>query len=110
MELECTRTHAHIDAHVHARASSRQAGPGSAGEAYWELWGWTEASLSCSAGGAPLRHYNPVIITNTLRRLFARTWAYVAAIARACLEGVPSHTWRRVQKSVKTPGAFAFFV
>lgn len=84
MDLEHTHTHAHIDAHVHAHAPSRQVNPGSAGEAHWELWGWTEASLSCSAGGAPpLQHYNPVIITNTLRRLFACMWAY----AHACHRG-----------------------
>lgn len=60
MDSECARTRVCTHPAV-------EFNPGGAGEAHWELWGWTEASLSCSAGGAAPQHDKPVIITNTLR-------------------------------------------
>lgn len=74
MGLEHTHTNTQTDAHMHAHTFTHQVNPGSAGEAHWELWGWTKALFH-----APLEVHccsttTPVIITNTSHRLFVCMW------------------------------------
>lgn len=91
MELQCTHTHTHIQTptcmHMHPAVKLTQAvlarRTGSCG-------GGPRRAFHAPLEVAALQHYNPVIITNTLRRLFAGMWAYVPARTRV-LRGPVSH-------------------